>query len=690
MYRFPLLTGAHPEAPVRLCKLIIDEPEQYIYLYMLSSRILCGYYFGFRYLNMSSLTIGTAGHVDHGKSALVEALTGTHPDRLAEEQERGMTIDLGFAFMPLSDGTEVPIIDVPGHERFLKTMVAGVSGIHLVLFVVAADEGVMPQTVEHLGTVRLMGVESGLIVLTKCDLVDEEWLMLVEEDVRGLVRGTFLEHAPLLRVSSATGEGIPALKTAIEEALARVRPRQDNGIFRMPIDRAFSMKGFGTVVAGTVTSGSIAPDSPLELLPAQVPVRLRGMQTHNRPVERATAGQRVAINLANVKVEDVQRGHELSVPGYLFPTMMLDARLHLLDSLDEPLTNRTRIRLHKGTAEVIGRVVIMDQERIEPGGSGYVQFRLESALVGERYERFIIRGFSSMRLLGGGRILEVYPKKHRRFRDTVLAHLSAIETADPSMLIEQILRDSYGEQRARSIQELVGAVNLPKDTVGEIVQRLADEGRIVRCAGGRFMHRAWRERLRAEIMDRLGQLHKEQRLRETLSKEAIRSRLSSPLPAGVYDEMLRALIDEGAVEQAGTEIRLPGHAVNLTPQEQRILETLEKRALEGGVVVLSMNDLLHAAPDERPEQVKAMITYLVDRGTLVEFGERLIAHRNTLAQVRQALVAYLKTHGTARAAEFRDHLNVSRAHATALLDYFYDRGVTRREAGTHRLADPEA
>ncbi len=636
---------------------------------------------------MANLTIGTAGHVDHGKSALVEVLTGTHPDRLQEEQDRGMTIELGFSFMTLANGHDIPIIDVPGHERFLKTMVAGVSGIHMVLFVVAADEGVMPQTIEHLGTVQLMGVEHGLIVLTKCDLADEEWLMLVEDEVRELVRDTFLEEATIHHVSSLTGEGVEALKTGIEASLSSITPGTDDGIFRLPIDRAFSLKGFGTIVAGTVSSGSVSLDDPLELLPSGVPVRLRGMQTHNQKVDRAEAGQRAALNLSNIKVQQVDRGDELSVPGYLAPTMMLDARVQVLRSLNEPLANRTRIRLHKGTAEVIGRIVILDQEELEPGAEGFIQFRLESPIVAERYERFIIRGFSSMRLLGGGRFLDVYPQKHRRFRQSVLLHLTAITDANPSTLIQQVLHDAYGEQRVRTIQELTHVTNLPADVVQKQVDRLVEEGTFLRFVNGAVIHCDWYHRLRNEILGHLETLHREQRLKEMVPRESIRARLASPINDVVHDVILKDLINENKIVQIGHSIKLPSHEVKLTAAEEKIRDTMVQTGTADGISVLSINDILHAAPDAKPDQVRAVATYLFDQGALVEFTNRHVMHRESLEAAKHKLIAYLQAHETVRAAEFREHLNISRAHATALLDYFCDQGVTHREAGTHTLAE---
>ena len=649
---------------------------------------------------MSHLTIGTAGHVDHGKSALVEALTGVHPDRLKEERDRGMTIDLGFAFMPLSDGREIPIVDVPGHERFLKTMVAGVSGIHLVLFVVAADEGVMPQTVEHLGTVRYMGVEAGIVVLTKCDLVDEEWLMLVEDDVQSLVTGSFLEDAPVVRVSSITGDGIDALKETIEDGLAGLSVDGDAGYFRMPIDRVFSMKGFGTVIAGTVLSGSLGDDTDTELLPARTPLRIRGMQTHNDAVDHAVKGQRVALNVSNVRTTDLQRGDELCTPGYLLPTLMTDARLHCLDSLDRPLKNRQRVRLHKGTSETIGRLILLDRDELEPGETGFVQLRLEKPIVAERNERFIIRGFSSMRLLGGGRFVEVYPQKNRRYRQTVLDYLEAVTDAEPDVLIERVMRHAYGEQRLKSMQDLVRSTNLKGAVLEQGVVRLEEKGELVRFADQRLLHRHWYLGLKDELIALLEKMHRVQRLKETLPKDAPRLQLSWAAPDTVYDALLKDLDEEARVVLSGRSIRLSDHAVKLTGPEERVLAAFEQLGDAEPPAVFSMNDLMQVMEDrsiavqDLPVDLKAgadiirsMAGYALEQEIFVEFAERQVMHRRALESVGNNLVAYLKSHGTVRASEFRSHLGVSRAHATALLDYFCDLGVTNRESGTHRLAE---
>lgn len=651
---------------------------------------------------MSHLTIGTAGHVDHGKSALVEALTGVHPDRLKEERDRGMTIDLGFAFMPLSDGREIPIVDVPGHERFLKTMVAGVSGIHLVLFVVAADEGVMPQTVEHLGTVRYMGVDAGIVVLTKCDLVEEEWLMLVEDDVKSLVSGSFLEDAPVVRVSSVTGQGIDHLKEIIEDRLAGLSVEEDAGYFRMPVDRVFSMKGFGTVIAGTVLSGSLSRDSSAELLPAGTPLRIRGMQTHNDSVDRAVKGQRVALNVSNVKTADIQRGDELGEPGYLLPTSMTDVTLQCLESVEEPLKNRQRVRLHKGTSETIGRLILLDRDELAPGETGYVQLRLEKPIVAERNERFIIRGFSSMRLLGGGRFVEVYPRKNRRFRQPVLDYLEAVTAAEPEVLIERVMRHAHGTQQLKSMQDLVRSTNLNSNVLEQSVVRLEQQGVLVRFPDHRFLHREGYTGLKDELVNLLKKMHRTQRLKDTLPKEAPRQQLSWEPADAVYDGLLNALDAEGRIVLSGRSVQLATHTVKLTTREKSILEAFEELGDAEPPAVFSMNDLVQVMEDRLviakdlqvdlkadADMIRSMAGYAMDQEIFVEFADRQIMHHRALESVRKRLVTYLDSHGTVRASEFRGHLGISRAHATALLDYYCDLGVTNRESGTHRLAEED-
>ncbi|RMG48984.1 MAG: selenocysteine-specific translation elongation factor, partial [Acidobacteria bacterium] len=357
---------------------------------------------------MKHIIVGTAGHIDHGKTELVKALTGIDADRLKEEKERGITIDIGFAFLTMGD-TRFGFVDVPGHERFVKNMLAGVHGIDLVLLVVAADESIMPQTREHFDICRLLRVKSGLIAITKVDLVDEELLQLVEEEVRDFVRGSFLDGAPIIRVSARTGVGLEELKAALVNLGERIQERQSNAVPRLPIDRVFTKRGFGTVVTGTLVSGTLREGESVEILPRQMGATIRGLQVHNKPVEVAHAGERTAVNLQGVGVEDLQRGDVLVPPRRFRPTSMLDARLELLPTAPQPIENRTRVRFHIGTAEIMARVILLDRESLRPGDAALVQFRLERPTFAVAGDRFIIRRYSPQTTVGGGVILDPLP-----------------------------------------------------------------------------------------------------------------------------------------------------------------------------------------------------------------------------------------------------------------------------------------
>ncbi|HWR97596.1 MAG TPA: selenocysteine-specific translation elongation factor, partial [Candidatus Methanoperedens sp.] len=378
---------------------------------------------------MSHLIIGTAGHIDHGKTTLVRALTGIDTDRLKEEKERGITIELGFAHLDLPGLPPAGIVDVPGHEKFVHHMVAGAAGIDLVLLVVAADEGIMPQTREHLDICRLLGVTQGIVVLTKADLVEAEWLALVSQDVTAYLAGSFLEGAPLVPVSSTTGRGIPELRAAIAARLATVPPRAASGLPRLPIDRVFTMKGFGTVVTGTLVAGRLDVGDAVEVLPARVESRIRGIQVYGAAVESARAGQRTAINLPGVEKAAIERGNVLTRPGLLEPSYLMDARLSYLRSASRPLANRTRVRLHLGTSEILARVILLGRAELAPGEEAMVQLRLEAPGVALPRDRFVIRGYSPVVTLGGGELVDTRPAKHRQFSPAAFEHVATLAGA---------------------------------------------------------------------------------------------------------------------------------------------------------------------------------------------------------------------------------------------------------------------
>ncbi|MDD5747170.1 MAG: selenocysteine-specific translation elongation factor, partial [Candidatus Omnitrophica bacterium] len=395
---------------------------------------------------MNYFVIGTAGHVDHGKTALIKALTGIDCDRLKEEKQRGMTIDIGFSYCNLANGDCVEIIDVPGHERFIKNMLAGTGAIDAVLLVIAANEGVMPQTREHLGILTLLGIKNGIVVITKVDLVETEWLELVKEEIRGAVKGTFLEKAEIIEVSAITGQGMQRLKSGIEEVCRRSEPKDETAPFRLPIDRVFIKEGSGTIVTGTVISGTFKTGDELEVFPSRNKVRVRQIGTHNLKIEQGKAGQRVGFNLVGVKKEELMRGNILAEPGYLHPSTRIDARIRLLPSCPRILKNGSRIRLYLGTGEFLGRVFLLDKPEIKPNETGLAQLRMDAALAAVKGERFVLRFYAPMVTIGGGEIIDPAPQSHRRFDKSVISLLQEFEGMSPQQI---------GPAQARLAQKLL-------------------------------------------------------------------------------------------------------------------------------------------------------------------------------------------------------------------------------------------
>lgn len=626
-------------------------------------------------------TIGTAGHVDHGKSAIVRALTGEDPDRLPEEKERGMTIDLGFVHADFGDGVVATFIDVPGHERFIKTAVAGVAGIDLALFVVAADEGVMPQTREHLAILRHLGVENGVVAITKKDLVDDDWLELVREDLAKFFAGTFLDGSPLVVVSSVTGEGVEDVRSALRDALSKVPPRPAGGAFRMAIDRVFSMRGFGTVVAGTVASGKVHVKDELEIQPLGRKVRVRGVQSRLQNVDVVTVGMRAALNVAGVDQEEIQRGYELAEPGLLAPTGRLDLKLNLDTG---PIRHRSRVRFNKGTAEVMGRLLFLDADVGEAGESHFAQLVLEEPMAAIRYEPFVIRDPSTLRLLGGGKILDPFPTPHRR-QQWVLDDLAKLEAAEgnPSALLRTLFTRARGPKRAYRPAELACVLTaVPRAEVGELLDELVDEGVAARLCP-EYVPAKDLEAINEAAVAAVRSALARDPIREAVPREEVRARLSYELSPEGCAALLEKLAAEGRLEAFGGGYRLPGAVPTLSPDHKEALAALE--------------ELVNSGPPMRSKeeveqylagyvQGATMLKFALTRGMLVRLPEKIIAAPDFVETKREELVRYLRGHGTVRAAEYKEMHELSRKQATALLDYFYERGITVREGGTHRLS----
>ncbi len=630
---------------------------------------------------MSHVIIGTAGHIDHGKTALVKALTDIDTDTLPEEQARGVTIDIGFAYWK----DHVTIIDVPGHERFVKNMVTGVCTVDLALFVVAADDGAMPQTREHLGILNLLGVRRGIVALTKADLVEREWLDLVREDLGDLFEGTFLEGAPIVPASALTGEGIDELRSLLEAEIARVEARPDRGIFRLPVDRVFSVRGFGTVVTGTVLSGRVRPKDEVVLLPADQTVRVRGVQIHGRDEEAAEVGARAAVNLSGVEVEEVERGDILAQPDYFSATYMIDARLQLLSDAPASLKNRARVHLHLGPREVLARVVLLEAEELPPGASQLVQLRLEAPGVAARGDRFVIRRYSPVQTIGGGVVLDPQPVKHRRFRAEVLEILQGLEQDDPTRVLE--LRLKTAGFRPRSMQALASEMGVASAELEERLQTLLDAGRAVtfRHAGQDFYlyTDVWQDLLE-RIQASLGAFHSVHPLRPGILQNELRLQVDGAPPAEAYEQGIEYLLQTERLKADGPLLSLADHRIRLSEEQERLRGDIQTLLREAKAVPPDLQELPSKVADD-PEEVGAVVAAMQAMGDLVRLEETLLFDPDVLAEVEQALVEHLKTHGQIAVSTFRDLVGTTRKYAVPLLNYFDGRGVTARQGDVRVL-----
>ena len=617
------------------------------------------------------VVVGTAGHIDHGKSALVRALTGTDPDRLKEEKERGMTTDLGFAFL----GKDITLIDVPGHEKFVRHMLAGASTIDLVLLVVAADDGVMPQTREHFEICRLMGLKKGLVAINKTDLVDEEMLELVKLDVAELVKGSFLEAAPMVAVSAVTGQGVHELRQAIDDLTREVEAKPDRGVFRMFVDRNFSMKGFGTVVAGTVLSGQVKVGDKIELLPQQREARVRGIQEHNRKVEAAALGERAALNLQGVEREAVVRGHVLATPGYYTPTQVFNAWLYLLKDAGRPLRNLTRLKLHIGTAEVMCRVLLLDAKGLAPGQEGLVQCRLEEPVVCDWDDHFVIRAFAPQQTIGGGVVLEVNATRERRFDDTTVARLRALRSGDTGSVLEQHLVKSRFE--AKTPAQAAKDIALAEADAKKMLEALVKKGRVRRFqfeSKEYLVHSKAFKEAHSAVETALSRFHSENPFRLGLKRPELRAKAGLPVP--LFEEVLTQMTAAGVVTDEEGRVHLSTHQIKLGPAEQKQFDRVETLYREAGLQAPTLVEALAMAEKKVAERVR---TALLESGRLLDMGESVVLHRDVVNRAEETVRRMFARKPELTASEIRQELGTTRKYLIPLLNYFDSRGVTQRK-----------
>jgi len=626
------------------------------------------------------VVVGTAGHIDHGKTSLVKALTGIDTDRLPEEKARGITIDLGFAFLEEAGGLTIEIVDVPGHERFIRNMLAGVGGIDLAMLVIAADEGVMPQTREHLAICTLLHIKGGLVALTKADLVEPDWLELVREDVAGAVRGTFLESAPILPVSAKTGRGLDDLRAALRGLAAAVPERGIDQLPRLPIDRVFTVKGFGTVVTGTLTAGALAADERVEVYPKKAEAKIRGLQTHGRPVASARAGQRTAINLQGLERAAIARGDVVGLPGTLVPSLLVDGTLELLPEAPRAIKSRTRVRFHVGTSEIMARTLLLDRPELVPGDTAFARFRLEAPLVARPGDRFVVRSYSPIVTIGGGTLLDVDPPRFKRKAPALVAHLTLLQTGSPEAVLEEHIRH-VGAAGVR-LATLAGRVPFGPERLRGLLDALQPAGRVIAVDRDWFIHPDSFAGLRTLVVEALTAFHRANPLKPGMSREELRGRAGGA-DERVFAFLLTSLAAEGTVKTDRDKVRLAAHEVRLSPEQRRIVDRLEEDFLRAEAAPPSAEEALGKAGlvgDEEHE----LFQVLVQAGTLVRVKESLFFHARALDAIQTKLVALLRERKEIGPGDIKDLLGISRKYAIPLLEFFDQRRVTAR-VGERRI-----
>jgi len=627
------------------------------------------------------LVIGTSGHIDHGKTTLVKALTGVDTDRLAEEKARGITIDLGFARYQ-EGGLDLAFVDVPGHERFVHNMLAGVAGMDAVLMVIAADEGVMPQTREHLSICDLLGIQQGIVALTRVDLVDPELLALCEEDVRGAVKGTFLERAPIIPVSAVTGQGLPELKAELARLTSRVQGRNMEHPFRFPVDRSFTIKGFGTVITGTVLAGRLALEQEVMQYPHGRRVRIRGLQVHGAPVTQVEAGQRAAINLAGVAKEEIQRGDQLAEPGSLLTSYLLNVELRLLGDAPRDLTQRTRVRLHLATKEAIGRIVLLEGEAFAPGATQLIQVRLEEPASTRYGDRFIVRNYSPLFTLGGGRIIDPAPNKSRRVRLELAQRLKALAGSDPAALVEQAiyLQATRGVKGAEAFTR----TGLSERQFTRAMQPLLSQGTVVQidAAERKYVHAAALDRAGHYLERVLESFHASHPEREGMTRAELAGKLSLVFSDKEVGVVLQRLVKQERIVQqggsgAGQIYARKGHRKSVSGEQEAGVARLVEAIRLGGAQPPRRTALFEDVKlDEKDGQ--QLLHLATHTGRLVRVKDDLYYTPDTLTEIEGRLRGFLQEHQRITVIEFKELAGVTRKHAVDLLEHFDAQRVTLR------------
>jgi len=632
---------------------------------------------------MKHIVLGTAGHVDHGKTALIKALTGVDTDRLKEEKERGISIELGFAFLTLPGGQTVGVVDVPGHERFIKNMVSGAAGIDLVIMVIAADEGVMPQTKEHLQICSLLGLKKGLVALTKVDLVDEDWRDLVTEDIRTFLKGTFLEASPIVPVSALTGAGLPDLLIALDQAASGIEEKGDAGLFRLPIDRVFSMKGFGTVVTGTLVSGHIQTGEDVAVLPHRIISRIRGMQVHNQSVGLAESGQRTAINLQSIEKAAIARGDVLTRPGTLETTRRLDVYFDYLPTNEKKLKHRALVRFHAGASEVMARINFPDRDDIAPGDKAFAQLFLAVPAVVMAGDCFVIRSYSPITTIGGGVVVDPLSRKHKRYSERIIRELECLQHGDDLERVATIIdRSSFS---GIDLRGMVIRTGLPQSQMKKRLETLFSLKRAILLDREETRVISFRIYLdmQEKLMSDIRTFHEKFPLQEGMSREELRTKVGSFVSPRLFNAVMRDMERDGRVVIDRESLRLPDHRVNLQGELEGLRQSISDLYRNAGLTPPSLKEVLETFAAQK-SRVGSVLNVMFKDGSLIKVNEDLYFDQATLNRLREDYKDLLLKDGKATPVSFKALTGLSRKFIIPLLEYFDMTKLTVR-SGEHRI-----
>ena len=632
---------------------------------------------------MNHVIIGTAGHVDHGKTLLIKALTGIDTDRLQEEKKRGITIELGFAHLDWADGTQAGIVDVPGHEKFIKNMLAGAGGIDLAMLIVAADDGFMPQTLEHLDILTLLGIKDGCVVITKSDVVDPEWLEMMKEEIQQRVEGTFLEGKPVHTVSAYTGQGIPELKEELHGMVHRAAQKNLRVPFRLPVDRVFSVDGFGTVVTGTLVDGSMNEGDLAELMPSGTPTRIRNLQVHGKDVKTAYAGQRVAVNLAGLKKTDIQRGDAVVKPGTVRTSRMLDVRLQNLKGSRRVIQNDTQVHLFQGAQQLLAKVVLLDRDALNPGESCYAQLRMAESIATKSGDRFVIRFYSPLETIGGGVILDDSPARHKRNVKAVLDALKIKESGSEGDRVIQVLAECG--TALPTLAELAGKLHMEETEVEDAMRDLCGRGRAVEPLEGRFAAAAVMDRTWETCREILAGYHKVNPLHAGMKEAEVRQKCFKNLDQAAADALLKQLCAEGKLRRQAQRYALGDFEIHFTKRQNNIKQKLLQTYRNAGIESPATDDVMAAFPQNEKTDAKQVLESLVTGGELVMLTPQICWYKDVFANACAVTQKHFEENETLVLGQLRDLLQSSRKYTLALLEYYDKNKITKKDGDLRYL-----